>query len=325
MALPIAVLIGLFSLAADPAAPVAAPPEVPAEPAFLFDLATSTGASESTWAAVAYDRKHDELFTVHGGLVHIFNQAGMETFTFGGDGDLGTVERVDVFESGEMLLLANLGGRRAILRCDYRGEKLGTFEPNPLPEAFGKFDPDRIQIAGGKVYLVESTAMRVVVTDGEGKVEATHDLAALVRKKDPEIKTGMNGFWVDGQGNFLFTLPYAFTAGVVSPSGALRLFGTRGSSPGKFNIAGSIVADERGWIFVLDRLRSVVIVFDPKLKFVLEFGYRGDGPTNLIAPFDLAVGNGRIFVSQARDRGVKVFQYDFSKPAPPPPLGAKRG
>ena len=117
----------------------------------------------------------------------------------------------------------------------------------------------------------------------------------------------------------------AFTAGVVSPSGALRLFGTRGSSPGKFNIAGSIVADERGWIFVLDRLRSVVIVFDPKLKFVLEFGYRGDGPTNLIAPFDLAVGNGRIFVSQARDRGVKVFQYDFSKPAPPPPLGAKRG
>ena len=67
------------------------------------------------------------------------------------------------------------------------------------------------------------------------------------------------------------------------------------------------------------------MIFDPSLRFVLEFGYRGDDPTNLIAPFDLAVGNGKVFVSQARDRGVKVFQYDMTKPAPPPPLGAPRG
>jgi hypothetical protein len=322
MALPLTILLGVLSLAAgDPVVP----PPVPAEPSFLFDLATSTGASESTWASVAYDRKHDELFTIHGGLVHIYNQAGMRTFTFGGDGDLGTVERLALFDSGEMLLLTNLNGRRTILRCDYRGELIGTFEPKPLPEAFVKFDPDRILIADGKVYLVESVSMRVVVTDGDGKVEATHDLAALLRKKEADIKTGMNGFWVDRQGNFVFTLPYAFTAFVMSPEGVLRQFGSRGSSPGKFNIVGAVAVDEKGWLFVLDRLRSVVIVFDPALKFVFEFGYRGDGPTNLIAPYDLAVGNGKIFVSQARDRGVKVFQYDFSKPAPPPPLGAKRG
>jgi hypothetical protein len=135
----------------------------------------------------------------------------------------------------------------------------------------------------------------------------------------------MNGLWVDGQGNYYFTMPLSFTAFVMSPERALRQFGSRGSSPGRFNIAGSIVTDERGWIFVLDRLRSVVMVFDPALQFVFEFGYRGDGPSNLIAPFDLAVGNGKIFVSQARSRGVKIFQYDFSKPAPPPPLGGKRG
>ena len=317
MTLPITVLLGVVLLAA--------PPVPPAEPALLFDLATSTGASESTWASLAYDRKHDELFTVHGGLVHVFNQAGMETYTFGGDGDLGSVERVAIFESGDLLLLASMNGRRIVHRCDYRGERLGTFEPKPLPEAFARFEPDRVLVAGGKVYLVETMAMRVVVTDGDGRVEQTHDLAALVRKREPEIKLGMNGFWVDGQGSFFFTLPFAFTAFAMSPSGVLRQFGTRGSSPGKFNIVGSIATDETGWVLVLDRLRSVVIVFDTSLAFVLEFGYRGEGPTNLIAPFDLAVGNGKIFVSQARDRGVKVFQYDFSKPQPPPPLGGKRG
>jgi hypothetical protein len=310
MALPIAALLGILALAP----PEAAAP-LPPEPGFIFDLATSIGASESTWAAVTYDRKHDELFTVHGSLVHIFNEAGMKTFTFGGDGDLGLVERVAVFESGDLLLLGYLNGRRTILRCDYRGELLGRFEPKPLPEALASWIPDRILIANGRVYLVDTVSMRVVVTDGEGNVEQTHDLAAVVRKREPDIKLGMNGFWVDGQGNFAFTLPYAFTAFVMSPEGVLRQFGTRGSSPGKFNIVGAIATDEKGWLFVLDRLRSVVMVFNPQLKFILEFGYRGDGPENLIAPFDLAVGNGKIFVSQARDRGVKVFQYDFTRPA----------
>jgi hypothetical protein len=316
MAHSITTLLGVLWLVAAPAPPP--------EPSHLFDLATSVGASESTWASLAYDRQHDELFTIHGGLVHIFNKAGMETFVFGGDGDLGTPERVGIFESGEMLLLSSASGRRSIIRCDYRGERIGPFEAKPIPEEFAGFNPDRIQVQGGKVYLVETGSMRVLVTDGEGKVEQAYDLASLVRKRDPEIKTGMNGFWVDGQGNFFFTLPYAFTAFVMSPARELRQFGTRGSSPGKFNIVGSVVADEQGYVFVLDRLRSVVIVFDPSLKFVLEFGYRGDGPTNLIAPYDLSVGNGKVFVSQARERGVKVFQYDFS-PKSDRPSGASGG
>jgi hypothetical protein len=65
----------------------------------------------------------------------------------------------------------------------------------------------------------------------------------------------------------------------------------------------------------------VVLVFDPSLRFVLEFGYRGDGPSNLIAPFDLGVGNGKVFVSQARNRGVKAYQYEPAAMRPPPDGG----
>jgi len=186
----------------------------------------------------------------------------------------------------------------------------------PIPEAFSGFEADRIQVQGDKVYLVQVGLMRVVVTDFLGQVEQAIDLASLVREKDPAIKTGMNGFWADAEGNFIFTMPYAFTAFVMSPSGELRRFGSRGSAPGKFNIVGAVTADERGYLFLLDRLRSVVMMFDPALKFVVEFGYRGEGPSNLIAPYDIAVGNGKVFVSQARDRGVKVFHYQA-------PAGAK--
>jgi hypothetical protein len=322
MASPLTALLGALALAAAPA-----PPAPAGEPAHLFDIATVAGATASTWAPLAYDRAHDELFAVFGGQVHVFNAAGMETFTFGGDGDLGVVERLAPLENGDLLVLAGDGRRRSILRCDYRGERIGTFEPRGLPAAFAGFDPDRLQVQGGLVHLVEAAAMRVVVTDLSGLVERTLDLAALVRARDPAIKLGLSGFWVDDQGGYLFTMPLAFTAFTRSAGGELRRFGARGSAPGKFNVAGAIATDERGAIFVLDRLRSVVLVFDRSLRFVREFGYRGDGPTNLVAPYDLAVGNGKAFVSQARSRGVKVFRYEpVEEPATPDadPAGAPR-
>ena len=315
MAHAITALLGVLVLTAAPLGsaparptPAAKPAPVP-EPQFLFDIATSTGTSESTWATVAYDRKHDELFVVTGGLVRVFNAAAMESYTFGGDGDLGSAERVALLEGGDILLLTSEGGRHTVVRCDFRGERLGPFQLKAIPEEFAGFEPDRIQVQGDQVYLVQIGLMRVVVTDFLGQVERAFDLATLVREKDPTIKTGMNGFWADPQGNFVFTMPYAFTAFVLSPSGELQQFGKRGSSPGKFNIVGSVAGDEAGNLFILDRLRSVVMMFDPALKFVVEFGYRGNGPSNLVAPYDIAVGNGKVFVSQARDRGVKVFHY----------------
>jgi hypothetical protein len=319
MAHPIAALLGALSLLAAPPAPAPV-----AEARHLFDIATQTGAATSTWAALAYDRAHDELFAAFGGQVHIYNSAAMESYTFGGDGDLGLVLRLGLLESGEMLLFSTMDGRRSIIRADFRGEPLGPWEAKPIPAAFAGFEPDRIVVQGGKVYLVQTGRMRVVVADLDGKVERSVDLDRVVRAKDPEIKTGMNGFWVDEGGNFYFTMPYAFTAFVLSPSGDLRQFGTRGSSPGKFNIVGAVATDEQGNIFVLDRLRSVVMVFDPTLAFLGEFGYRGDGPDNLISPYELVVGNGKIFVSQARERGVKVFHYK-PPPRPAPAEGAGGG
>ncbi|HET8734527.1 MAG TPA: hypothetical protein VFM45_12245, partial [Anaeromyxobacteraceae bacterium] len=254
---------------------VAAP--APPEPKFVFDLATPTGLADSTWAALAYDRGHDELFAMYDGMAHVFNVAGMESFRFGADPETGHVERVAFLDVGEMLVVATLQARQQILRCDYRGERIGLFEPRPLPEGWEGMRFDRIVVQGPKVYLVDYTSMRVVVADEQGKVLATHDLAAAVKAKEPAIKLGMGGFWVDAQGTMYATMPYAFAAFAFPPGGPPRQFGTRGSSPGKFNIVGAVTTDEQGTLFILDRLRSVVMIFTPELKFVLEFGYRGDG------------------------------------------------
>jgi hypothetical protein len=52
-----------------------------------------------------------------------------------------------------------------------------------------------------------------------------------------------------------------------------------------------------------------VLVFNQDLQFQMEFGYRGNGPSNLIVPDDLAIdSSGNVYIGQAANRGVSVFQ-----------------
>jgi hypothetical protein len=158
----------------------------------------------------------------------------------------------------------------------------------------------------------------------DGAYRRAYDLRALVAAgvpPDSERKpaVAMDGFGVDANGNLLFTMSTMFAAGVVTVSGELRLFGVRGSTPGKFNNVGGIDADEDGNVYVTDRLRSVVSVWSPDLKHLGDFGYRGYGPSNLITPYGISVGKGgRVFVAQAGKRGVKVFRVKIVLPEPPP-------
>jgi hypothetical protein len=50
------------------------------------------------------------------------------------------------------------------------------------------------------------------------------------------------------------------------------------------------------------------MVFDKDFNFLIEFGYRGAKPENLITPDDIAVDQrDHVYVSQGRNRGVSVF------------------
>jgi hypothetical protein len=257
------------------------------------------------------------------GFVRIFNEAGMEVHRFGDDGSLGHVARVVALEDGTIIVLTNLQGRRAFLRCDFRGELITRFGLTGLPAAFDDFAPDQMVYRDGKLYLAELGRMRVVVTDPDGGYRQSFQLRDLVAGVVPEgseqkAAGSMDGFGVDASGNLLITMSTMFAAAVVSRSGEVRLFGQRGSTPGKFNNVGGIDADEAGNIFVTDRLRAVVSVWSPDLKHLGDFGYRGYGPSNLITPFGIAVGNGRVFVAQAGKRGVKVYRVRIVPPEPQP-------
>jgi hypothetical protein len=291
---------------------------------YEFDLSDATGVVPVTWPTLALDRGREETYVVADGVVRIFNAVGMEIHRFGDDGAVGHINRVAVLDEGDIVALSTINGATAYLRFDYRGELITRFALSGLPKGLAAFEPDQLLHRKGRLYFAERGSMRVVVTDLDGTYRQSYALAELVSaaaappagaaREGPRFRTQMDGFGVDDAGNLLFTMSTMFQAGIVSPTGTLRLFGQRGSTPGRFNNVGGIDADEQGNIFITDRLRCVVSVWSPSLRHIGDFGYRGWGPSNLITPYDIAVGGGRVLVAQAAKRGVKAFRVKFVRP-----------
>ena len=283
---------------------------------FLYALSDATGTIPYNWVKLSADAAKHEVYVVNPSdlTIRVFNDQGMEVYSFGDDLSLGYVSDLAVNEQGDMLILSVKGAMHALARGNYRGEPKGVIALKDFPPAYTEgFSPRTLAYRAGHIYLVDKERMKVAVTDGEGRFETGYDLAPLLKVEEKKrLETGIVGFSVDPQGNLLFTVPTIFTAGVLSPDGKLKTFGTKGSTPGRFNIVGGIAADDKGYIYVADTLRCVVMVFDREFTFKTEFGYRGTEPENFIAPMDIVAMDGRVYVTQSRSRGVSVFRVSVT-------------
>ncbi len=276
---------------------------------FLHNLSNFDGVIPFAGVGLAYDTGNRELYVVGDGVVRVFNDSGMEVYTFGNSEELGTPRAVAPLPNGDLLVLSWVKDKLTVTRCNFRGDPIGKFELHDAPAEWSDFGPGGIWYANGKVYLASLTGMKVVVADESGRYEWSRNLGPLLGiDPDSPEHAGLSGFSVDAKGNMLFTVQTMFRAFTLSPSGTLREFGTKGSAPGKFNVVSGIAADERGNIYVTDLLRCVVLVFNSDLKFLMEFGYRGRSPGRLTAPHEVVVGNGKAFVGQNAARGVSVFR-----------------
>jgi len=276
---------------------------------YLYSLSNFSGIFPVSWVNMSVDESHDEVYIIPGQGVKIFNDRGMEVYSFNEAGDIVGVVDVAVDDEGNIILLSN--AQKEIIRCNYRGEPIGKMELKNLPPGFADFFPNRVFFRKGSFYFASLGSLKVVVTDVAGLVKDSYDIAALVNLKDNERKDAdIVGLSVDREGNILFTMPVMAKVYVLSPDKQIRFFGQPGSTAGKFGVVGGVSSDASGeFILVADTLRCVVMVFDRNFKFQTEFGFRGLEPDNLIGPLQLAVDNkNRLYVAQLRNRGISVFQ-----------------
>jgi DNA-binding beta-propeller fold protein YncE len=301
---------------------------------FRYPLSNFSGPVLSQWAKLAVDPERNEVYALHQRKndIRIFDEHGMEIFVFAED--FGSAADIAIGDDGDIFVLSTGYQTSALHLLDYRGEPVAEIPLQNVPAAFSNFVADRLVYQNGSLYLVDSDALKVIVVDQAGRFEKAYDLDREIKPfvpRDPVQRElsindwrkrqlediGLNGFTVDEQGNLFFTVPVLFSAFKLSTSGELVSFGRSGGSKGKFGVVAGIATDDSGYVYVADRLRSVVLVFDRNLEFQLEFGYRGDQPSNLIVPDDLAVdSSGNVYVGQAANRGVSVFKIVHQDASP---------
>jgi DNA-binding beta-propeller fold protein YncE len=296
------------------------------EAAFRYQLSNFSGPVHSQWARLAVDQERNEIYALNqrANDIRIFDEHGMEIFVFG-DG-YSTAADIAIGSDGDMFILTTGYQTATVHLFNYRGEQVSEIPLRNLPDSFSKFIPDRLVYHKKSLYLVDSDALLVAVVDSRGYFKKGYDLNAAVKpylsratdwerplantdwKKKQLQNIELTGFAIDGQGNLFFTVPVLFTAFRLAPGGTVQPFGRSGSGPGKFGVVAGIATDQLGYVYVTDRLRSVVLVFDPSLRFQTEFGYRGSQPSSLIVPDDVATDrSGNVYVAQAANRGVSVF------------------
>jgi hypothetical protein len=295
---------------------------------FLERLANFEGIVPSIWSRVAVEKGRNEVITLEPRerRIRIFDEHGMEIFSLGDNIELSGATDIDVGEDGDIFVVYPRGEEHKILRLDYKGELLGPIDLKNFPEDFQSLNPSQVQYKDGMLYLADTAAMDVVVTDTNGLFQKGYHLNAAVRKLEEDFKgrpggeefataerfamVDMFGFWVDPEGNIFFTVPLLFTVFKLPVDGEMRLFGTAGGARGKFGVIAGITTDRQGNIYVTDRLRSVVAIYDKSFNFLTEFGLRGFLPGSLVVPDDLVINNEQdlIYVAQAANRGVSVFR-----------------
>jgi hypothetical protein len=284
---------------------------------YAYNLANFNGLIRSQWANVYVDKDRGEAYVISSETrdIRIFDKNGMEVYVFGDDGHFGYVPDLTVDGDGNIIVISKKKALISdVIRCNYRGQSIAKIELKNFPDGFSGFNPDRIVYRKGKLYFAEMFGLKIVVTDINGVFERGFDIAPMIKVADSKRdENEMTGFSVDKDGSILFTIAVTFQAYKLFPDGTLDSFGKSGGGPGAFGVAAGITSDREGNIYVSDRLRCVVLVFDGNFTFLREFGYRGNQPKNLVVPNDIDIDNdGKLYISQGGSRGISVYKIQYT-------------
>lgn len=284
----------------------------PVDVAYRHDLADFTGTIPTSDARVVVDAPRSEVYTAYGNEVRVFNDAGMEIYRFRVDADVGRVSDLAIEESGSLLMILYAPddpARRtwSLRRFDFRGRPLEEVALD-RSGALSELLPNRLLLRRGTIWLMSQGQMRAAAFSSDGSIRVDLDLASKAGLA-PEDRGNaeVSGFDVGADGTVAFAVPVQFRVHAIDPDGAVRSFGRAGSAAGNFGVLGDVALDPEGNLYVSDRLRSLVMIFNRDFRFLREFG-TVSRRQRLARPGSLALDPaGFLYVSQVRDRGVAVF------------------
>lgn len=236
------------------------------------------------------------LFVADGGThsIHVFGRAAGDYRTIRVDSD----SLIGIALLGDRLVVTDSVGDRVIC-LDQRGK---------VQWSLGKRDgferPTGIVAAGDRLFVVDTMRGRIVMVSARGIVGESFGRRG---KSDGELNFPTH---IASDGRLLYVNDTLnFRMQVFDLDGRfVRAFGQLGDAPGDFDKPKGIAVDGSGHIYVADALRDFVQVFDSEGRLLMVFGSSGDGPGELWLPAGVAISGPTVFVVDAANRRVQVYE-----------------
>lgn len=209
-------------------------------------------------------------------------------------------------------------GRSRIFRFTAEGKFSGTIGGIDKNESiFKRCTGLAIDKQRGRIYVVDTIAMQIVVLDMQGKV--------LQRFGKPGDGPGEFNYpthiALDRDGSLWVMDSLNFRVQHLDrDGGVLSAFGRLGDGIGEFDKPKGITLDAQGRIFVVEGRNDRVQVYDPTGRLLFFFGRTGSNEGDFFLPTGIAVdARDRVYVSDGYNRRVQIFQLKADVPTTPQP------
>ncbi|MGE0449373.1 MAG: 6-bladed beta-propeller [Vicinamibacterales bacterium] len=171
--------------------------------------------------------------------------------------------------------------------------------------------PTGVAASPEAIYVVDTLQHRVVTVSPDGHVTGSFG----ERGTGPGQFNYPTNITRAPDGRLFVTDTLNFRVQIVDERGTpLGMFGRAGDGAGDFDKAKGIALDSGGHVYVVEGLHDRVAIFEPDGRVLLAFGGSGSGPGELWLPSGIAVANDVIYVADAANRRIQMFEYVKERP-----------
>jgi len=243
--------------------------------------------------------------------VIVFDAEGLFLYEMPGGDAYSGPQDVAVDPDGFLVVAASYERHSAVVELDFDGLFLREVRLSGLPEGVAEPQIGSLAISprGDRLYLLDQANLRVWISDRDGAVRASIDLAAGLSAKDArDLITGH----VDVYGEtVLVALPLFSQIRLFDLDGNPgKVVGIRGTAPCTLGFPTAAALAGGDELVIVDQQRMLVLRWSISSNRCLgEYIGLGDAPGYLYFPMDLALDrSGQIFVSQGFEGRVQMYR-----------------
>jgi DNA-binding beta-propeller fold protein YncE len=231
-----------------------------------------------------------------GGVIHVYNVERKDYSTIKVD----AASLIGIAVVGQRIFVTDsVSG--TLLCLDGKGHVQWSRGPRD-----GFVRPTGIAASADLLYVVDTLQNRVVMVGLNGTVLGSFG----TRGSDPGQFNFPTNIARTPDGRLLVTDTLNFRVQVFDRNGkALSTFGRLGDGPGDFDKPKGVAVDSGGHVYVVEGLNDVVQIFDTDGRLLLAFGGSGAGPGELWLPSGIAIVNDVVYVADAANRRVQMYEY----------------